>query len=50
MRIKKNDWESRREAERLAADNEKLKADLAYIAMMTDVDIDEPDEEDDANV
>ena len=40
-----------RDSEMLRAENEKLKADLAYVAMMTDVDIEEEEESgDESNV
>ena len=48
--VRKALWEERRENERLAAENSKLKADLAYVAMMTDVELDEEETDNEQNV
>jgi cell division protein FtsB len=37
--------EERRKNEKLEAENRKLQGDLAYVAMMTDVDLDDGEEE-----
>ena len=43
--------EAERENERLAAENARLRADLEYVAMMSDVDIEqEEDETDESDV
>ena len=42
--------EERRENERLTAENSKLRADLAYVAMMTDVELDEEDADNEQDV
>ena len=44
--IRKSEAEKNDEILRLQAENEKLYAYLEYVAMMTDVDIDEEGEED----
>lgn len=43
--IRKSEAEKNDEILRLQSENEKLHADLEYVAMMTDVDIDEKGEE-----
>lgn len=41
----RQDVREAREYEQMVADNKQLKADLIYIAMMADVDLDETTEE-----